>query len=209
MSILFDNYLIMPVRSNYADVLYTLLVRSRSLSSRLLRRLATSKSSYMYNCGCEARPHSYVMHHYHHSSLHAYRGIWTRDIKVSSSIPQQSLTKALKLLEQRMLIKSIRSVVSKSKKLYVLFDVEPAKEITGGPWYSDQEFDHEFVAALGEYIYRVVEAQSMVDLDTIAKEIKRSGICKVLLSSAIISLSYSYIISNLHSSAMLCDSSIA
>lgn len=123
------------------------------------------------------------MHHYHHSSLHAYRGIWTRDIKVSSSIPQQSLTKALKLLEQRMLIKSIRSVVSKSKKLYVLFDVEPAKEITGGPWYSDQEFDHEFVAALGEYIYRVVEAQSMVDLDTIAKEIKRSGICKVLLSS--------------------------
>lgn len=121
------------------------------------------------------------MHHYQHSSLHAYRGIWTRDIKVSSSIPQQSLTKALKLLEQRMLIKSIRSVVSKSKKLYVLFDVEPAKEITGGPWYSDQEFDHEFVAALGEYIYRVVEAQSMVDLDTIAKEIKRSGICKVLL----------------------------
>ena len=102
---------------------------------------------------------------------------------MSSSIPQQSLTKALKLLEQRMLIKSIRSVVSKSKKLYVLFDVEPAKEITGGPWYSDQEFDHEFVAALGEYIYRVVEAQSMVDLDTIAKEIKRSGICKVPLSS--------------------------
>ena len=27
----------------------------------------------------------------------------------------------------------------------MLFDVEPAKEITGGPWYTDQEFDHEFV----------------------------------------------------------------
>jgi len=116
--------------------------------------------------------------------LYPCRGIWTRDIKVASSIPQQSLTKALKLLEQRMLIKSIRSVVSKSKKLYVLFDVEPAKEITGGPWYSDQEFDHEFVTALGEYIYRVVEAQSMVDLDTIAKEIKRSGICKVSISTS-------------------------
>lgn len=103
-----------------------------------------------------------------------------------------------------MLIKSIRSVVSKSKKLYVLFDVEPAKEITGGPWYSDQEFDHEFVAALGEYIYRVVEAQSMVDLDTIAKEIKRSGICKVLLSS--LSATATTTSSNLDSS--VCDASI-
>lgn len=139
------------------------------------------------------------------------RGIWTRDIKVSSSIPQQSLTKALKLLEQRMLIKSIRSVVSKSKKLYVLFDVEPAKEITGGPWYSDQEFDHEFVAALGEYIYRVVEAQNMVDLDTIAKEIKRSGICKVLLCSCyhLSQLQLHHLQSALICSVMLCDASIA
>jgi DNA-directed RNA polymerase III subunit RPC6 len=59
------------------------------------------------------------------------RGIWTRDIKLTTNIPQHTLTKTLKILEQRNLIKSVRSVVSKSKKLYMLYDVMPAKEITG------------------------------------------------------------------------------
>lgn len=80
------------------------------------------------------------------------RGIWTRDIKIPTNIPQHTLTKILKILEQRSLIKSVRSVVSKSKKLYMLYDVTPAKEITGGPWYSDQKFDHEFVNELENYI---------------------------------------------------------
>jgi RNA polymerase Rpc34 subunit len=60
-----------------------------------------------------------------------YRGVWTRDIKLSTNIPQHTLTKTLKILEQRNLIKSVRSVVSKSKKLYMLYDIVPAKEITG------------------------------------------------------------------------------
>eukprot|EP01040_Poterioochromonas_malhamensis_P021641 gene21641-26154_t len=72
------------------------------------------------------------------------KGIWTRDIKIGTNIAQNTLTKTLKILEQRNLIKSVRSVVSKSKKLYMVFDMVPAKEITGGPWYSDQEFDHDF-----------------------------------------------------------------
>ena len=59
------------------------------------------------------------------------RGVWTRDIKLSTNIPQHTLTKTLKILEQRNLIKSVRSVVSKSKKLYMLYDIVPAKEITG------------------------------------------------------------------------------
>lgn len=93
------------------------------------------------------------------------RGIWTRDIKLASNIPQHMLTKTLKILEQRSLIKSIRSVVSKSKKLYVLFDVVPAKSVTGGPWYSDQEFDHEFVSELSNFIVHVVSASGFGNMD--------------------------------------------
>ena len=63
--------------------------------------------------------------------VHQFRGVWTRDIKLSTNIPQHTLTKTLKILEQRNLIKSVRSVVSKSKKLYMLYDIVPAKEITG------------------------------------------------------------------------------
>mmetsp|Transcript_914 Transcript_914/g.2036 ORF Transcript_914/g.2036 Transcript_914/m.2036 type:complete len:303 (-) Transcript_914:24-932(-) len=110
------------------------------------------------------------------------KGIWTRDIKLATSIPQHNLTKTLKILEQRSLIKSVRSVVSKSKKLYVLFDVTPAKTVTGGPWYSDQEFDHEFVTALSDFIVEMVRSAEMMDLASISDRIKQSGISKIELS---------------------------
>ena len=108
------------------------------------------------------------------------RGIWTRDIKVATNIPQHTLTKTLKILEQRSLVKSVRSVVSKSKKLYMLYDVMPAKEITGGPWYSDQEFDHEFVGELGNFVVQVVRTAGMLELGTIAEKVRISGISKVV-----------------------------
>jgi DNA-directed RNA polymerase III subunit RPC6 len=110
------------------------------------------------------------------------KGIWTRDIKVNTNISQNTLTKTLKILEQRNLIKSIRSVVSKSKKLYMVFDMVPAKEITGGPWYSDQEFDHDFVNALGEIIVNIVQKGNIVSLQDIAHKVRISGVSKVDLS---------------------------
>ena len=73
----------------------------------------------------------------------------------------------------------MRSVVSKSKKLYVLFDVVPAKSVTGGPWYSDQEFDHEFVGELSNFVVQVVRAQNMMDLASISEKIRISGISTV------------------------------
>ena len=59
-------------------------------------------------------------------------------MKTATNIPQHTLTKTLKILEQRNLVKFVRAVTSKSKKLYMLYDVVPAKDITGGPWYTDQ-----------------------------------------------------------------------
>ena len=110
------------------------------------------------------------------------RGIWTRDIKVATNIPQHTLTKTLKILEQRNLIKSVRSVVSKSKKLYMLYDVIPAKEITGGPWYTDQEFDSEFVDHLRDHIVEVVRHRKMADLNEINADVISSGISSIVLS---------------------------
>ena len=110
------------------------------------------------------------------------RGIWTRDIKMVTNIPQHTLTKTLKVLEQRNLIKSVRSVVSKSKKLYMLYDIIPAKEITGGPWYTDQEFDTEFVDHLRDYIVRIVKKFRYADLREVNNEVTSSGVVGVQLS---------------------------
>lgn len=95
---------------------------------------------------------------------------------------QQAITKALKFLETRMLIKSVRSVVSKTKKLYMLFDMVPGKELTGGPWYTDQEFDEDFVLLLSKFIVNVVKEKQIADINAINAEVKNSGISKVELS---------------------------
>eukprot|EP00752_Nemacystus_decipiens_P003041 g2819.t1 len=96
------------------------------------------------------------------------KGIWTRDIKTATSVNQNTLTKTLKSLEGRHLIKTAKSVTSKSKKLYMLYELTPAKEITGGPWYTDQEFDYEFVKHLSSYVLSYVKEQvsgiSKIDL---------------------------------------------
>ena len=110
------------------------------------------------------------------------RGIWKQDIRFATNLPQQSLDKNIKLLEQRLLIKNVRSVGSKTKKLYMLYELAPAKEITGGPWYTDQEFDHEFVEALRTFILQVVCAQGIADLQTISQRVKLSGISTVDLA---------------------------
>ena len=61
----------------------------------------------------------------------------------------------------------------------MLFDLEPAKEISGGPWYTDQEFDHEFLELLSREIIGFIKVQGMADVNQVANKIKISGISKV------------------------------
>ena len=34
------------------------------------------------------------------------------------------------------------------KKVYMLYDLQPDRSVTGGAWYSDQDFESEFVDVL-------------------------------------------------------------
>ena len=137
------------------------------------------------------------------------KGIWTKDIKSLSNISQQVLNRSLSALESRFLIKSVRSVASKSKKLYMLYEVEPATEITGGPWYSEnQDFDYAFVEALSDFITRVVGQNHMLDLASIFEKVNISDISKVTLKEAdvqliINSLVFDERLEEVHSSVLL------
>jgi DNA-directed RNA polymerase III subunit RPC6 len=83
-------------------------------------------------------------------------GIWTKDIRMQTNIQQQALNKIFKQLEQRRLIKPVKSVTAKAKKLYMLFELTPSKELTGGVWYSGLEFDHEFISELRTFVMHCV-----------------------------------------------------
>jgi len=113
-------------------------------------------------------------------------GIWTKDIKYQTSIPQQALNKIYKSLEGRKLIKPVKAVTAKQKKLYMLYDLVPAKEITGGPWYTTElEFDHEFISELRKFVIICVKQLNKgkgVTLKEIAKKMEEANISRVPLN---------------------------
>lgn len=62
-------------------------------------------------------------------------GIWTRELRYKTGLQQQTqVNKILKNLEQRNLVKSVKGIMHASRKLYMLFELQPAKELTGGAW---------------------------------------------------------------------------
>lgn len=76
------------------------------------------------------------------------KGIWTRDIRTSSNLTDLQINKCLKTLESKKLVKKVKTVPPSKKKIYMLFHLEPDESLTGGAWYSDQEFETEFVDVL-------------------------------------------------------------
>ena len=111
------------------------------------------------------------------------QGIWTKDIRTQTNIQQQALNKIFKALETRRLIKPVKSV--SSKKVYMLFNLTPAKELTGGPWYTELEFDHEFINEMRKFILTCVRRLNNghgVTLTDIKEKLVQANVSKVQLS---------------------------
>ncbi|CDR94605.1 RNA polymerase rpc34 subunit containing protein, putative [Babesia bigemina] len=81
------------------------------------------------------------------------RGIWTADIKKLCEITGNQLTRTLKVLvEQHGLVKQVTNVHQKSRKLYMLFNIKPARELTGGSFYLNGEFNEMLVEHIQEQV---------------------------------------------------------
>ncbi len=77
------------------------------------------------------------------------KGIWIREIRYKSNLPNKQISKVLKTLESKKLIKSVKSISAARKRVYMLYDLSPDESLTGGAWYSnEQEFETEFVDIL-------------------------------------------------------------
>jgi DNA-directed RNA polymerase III subunit RPC6 len=110
-------------------------------------------------------------------------GIWTKDIRSQTNIQQQALNKIFKALETRRLIKPVKSV--SSKKVYMLYNLTPAKELTGGPWYTELEFDHEFINEMRKFLLTCVRRLNNgqgATLTEIKEKLVQANVSKVQLS---------------------------
>merc|ERR1719309_96660 len=127
-------------------------------------------------------------------------GSWIRDIRSQSNLGQTQLNKVLKTLEGKKLIKVVKTVNATKKKVYMLYNLEPDHSVTGGAWYSEQDFESEFVEILNQQCYRFLHHKleqskassagpiaaknsSMVSTSEVAKFITDLGISKVALKT--------------------------
>eukprot|EP00127_Corallochytrium_limacisporum_P006301 Clim_evm12s225 gene=Clim_evmTU12s225 len=90
---------------------------------------------------------------------HGTQGVWTRDLMRQANMQRTQMNKALKLLESKKLVKAVNAVSSK-KKMYMLYELTPDRSLTGGTWYSDQEFESEFVAILQDTVAEYLKERS-------------------------------------------------
>nr|CAB3265035.1 DNA-directed RNA polymerase III subunit RPC6-like [Phallusia mammillata] len=84
------------------------------------------------------------------------KGIWTREIRYKCNLMLTEVNKILKNLESKKLIKAVKSVAASKKKVYMLFSLQPDRSVTGGAWYSDQDFESEFVEVLSQQCHKLL-----------------------------------------------------
>lgn len=89
----------------------------------------------------------------------ANQGIWTADLKRRTNLQQPQINKALKNLEGRSLVKAVKTVTNKNRKVYMLFDLTPSREVTGGAWYTEQDYDAEFVDVVKQQCLQFITRQ--------------------------------------------------
>lgn len=97
---------------------------------------------------------------YSYIEASAREGIWTKTIKAKTNLHQHIVVRCLKSLENQRYIKSIKSVKHPTRKIYMLYNLQPSIEVTGGPWFTDSELDSEFIESLLTVIWRYVASKT-------------------------------------------------
>ncbi|KAF8803910.1 hypothetical protein BYT27DRAFT_7195256 [Phlegmacium glaucopus] len=91
-----------------------------------------------------------------HIKISGNEGIWTKHLKAKTNLHQTVIDRCLKTLTQKRLIKRVPSVQHITRKIYMLEGLEPSIALTGGPWYTDNELDTEFIQNLTEACYKFI-----------------------------------------------------
>jgi DNA-directed RNA polymerase III subunit RPC6 len=93
-------------------------------------------------------------------------GIWKKTIVSKSNLHENTVTKSIKELIGKNLIKEFKSARNPSKRMYILFSLEPNEDSTGGNFYKDGDLDEGLVNTLSDFIVRWIEVRSWVEQST-------------------------------------------
>ncbi|KAL6505167.1 hypothetical protein OROGR_024984 [Orobanche gracilis] len=101
-------------------------------------------------------------------------GIWIRDLKQESKLPHSLCDKAVKSLVSKKLIKEVQNVQNKAKKHYMASEFEPCKEISGGDWFANGEFNTSLIDDLKKACFRYISEQRVATLEGVHNTVIKS-----------------------------------
>lgn len=105
-------------------------------------------------------------------------GMSTKELRGRANMQHQQVGKVLKKLEARKLVQQVKSVAAKNKKVYVLVGVEPARELTGGSWYHEGEFDYELIRILKEAAIGYIQRRDKATASEVHAFIGETGLVR-------------------------------
>uniref|UniRef100_A0A0D2XB45 DNA-directed RNA polymerase III subunit RPC6 n=1 Tax=Fusarium oxysporum (strain Fo5176) TaxID=660025 RepID=A0A0D2XB45_FUSOF len=87
-------------------------------------------------------------------------GIWSQTLQKRLNMHDSVLKNALKQLQTKGLIAPFKNVEHPNKKMFIKASIRPSDRATGGPWYTDQNFDEAFIEDLQRVVYDFIKRQS-------------------------------------------------
>lgn len=112
------------------------------------------------------------------------QGIQSNDIKETIDLKTPQLNKILNKLEKRGLIKSRKSINLKNRKIWFHCNAEPSEDITGGIWYSNNEFNKDLIEALYSSTLDYIQSQGSANKNQLIVALKSLNITNKDLTEA-------------------------
>lgn len=88
------------------------------------------------------------------------RGIRAKTLRDQTGLMLHLAGRICKDLCARQLIKEVKTIQGKGMKVFMLFDTEPDKDLSGGTWYSDGEFNQSWVESLRRFCIEFLESNA-------------------------------------------------
>lgn len=90
----------------------------------------------------------------------AREGMWSRQLRAKTNMHMTTMNRAIKVLENRNLIKNVKTVKFPNRKIYMLAKLQPSEDVTGGPFHTDGILDEEFVHQMSLWTKKYIIGRS-------------------------------------------------
>jgi len=104
----------------------------------------------------------------------ARTGIWKKTLAEKTNLHDLTVLKGIKELMAKKLVKEFRSSKNATKRMYILYELEPSEESTGGAFYNEGELDEGYVGVIGNLIVRAVEELSWSETKSQQGKLKKT-----------------------------------